>query len=173
MKTHFNLLATIVAFTFVAFTTLCAPCHAEDKPDPKAASYLEHYPAAAEGQSRFVIMLPHKDRGEDLTFKVELQVGKTIKTDGTNKYSLGGKIETRTVKGHGYSYYIVEKIGGVASTRMRPAPGTTRVDKFVSMTSEAIRYNSRLPVVIYVPKGAEVKYRIWTVAAKATIADEG
>lgn len=44
----------------------------------------------------------------------------------------------------------------------RPAPGTPRVDKFVSMTFETIRYSSRLPVAIYVPKGAEVKYRIWT-----------
>jgi len=172
MTKHFKLMTTIV-FTLAAFTTLNAACHAEDKPDPKAASYLEHYPEAAEGQSRFVIMLPHKDRGEELNSQVELQVGKTIETDGTNKYSLGGKIDTKTVKGHGYSYYMVEKIGGVASTRMRPAPGTPRVEKFVNMTSAKIRYNSRLPIVVYVPKGTEVKYRIWTVAGKTKNAEAG
>ena len=25
-----------------------------------------------------------------------------------------------------------------------------------------IRYNSRLPVVVYVPEGVEVRYRFWT-----------
>jgi ecotin len=25
-----------------------------------------------------------------------------------------------------------------------------------------VRYNSRLPIVVYVPTGTEVRYRVWT-----------
>ena len=34
--------------------------------------------------------------------------------------------------------------------------------KFVQGPSQLIRYNSRIPIVVYVPKGAEVRYRIWS-----------
>ena len=29
-----------------------------------------------------------------------------------------------------------------------------------------LRYNSRLPVVVYVPQGFDVRYRIWTAGAQ-------
>ncbi len=36
------------------------------------------------------------------------------------------------------------------------------VDHFVSLGSETIvRYNSRVPLVVYVPAGVEVRYRFW------------
>jgi len=28
------------------------------------------------------------------------------------------------------------------------------------------RYNSRLPIVVYVPQGVDVKYRVWQADAK-------
>jgi len=34
------------------------------------------------------------------------------------------------------------------------------------------RYNSRLPIVVYVPKGTEVKYRIWQAQDAVTTATE-
>ncbi|RQW83332.1 MAG: proteinase inhibitor I4 serpin, partial [Methylococcus sp.] len=35
--------------------------------------------------------------------------------------------------------------------------------RFVTLGGEPylIRYNSKLPVVVYVPKGNEVRYRVW------------
>ena len=35
------------------------------------------------------------------------------------------------------------------------------VDKFVSAQPQLVRYNSRLPLVVYAPEGYEVRYRIW------------
>jgi ecotin len=36
-----------------------------------------------------------------------------------------------------------------------------------------IRYNSRLPVVVYVPAGVEVRYRIWTAGAEVKAIEKG
>ena len=60
----------------------------------------------------------------------------------------------------------------MAGTLMAPLPGTPQVEKFVTLGGEPylVRYNSRLPLVIYVPEGVEVRYRIWRAdpASKAT-----
>ena len=50
---------------------------------------------------------------------------------------------------------------------MAPPEGSPQVKKFVTAAPIKIRYNSRLPVVIYVPEGYEVRYRIWE-ASKTT-----
>jgi ecotin len=36
-----------------------------------------------------------------------------------------------------------------------------------------IRYNSRLPVVVYVPEGVEVRYRIWRADPEAKVVPQG
>ena len=69
--------------------------------------YLKAFPQAGDGMTRFVIMLPHKERGEDQNFKVEIYVGKEMETDGVNTYRLGGKIEAKPLKGWGFTYYEV------------------------------------------------------------------
>jgi ecotin len=47
-------------------------------------------------------------------------------------------------------------------------PNAPKVDRFITLGGEPylIRYNSRMPVVVYVPEGVEVRYRIWTTAAE-------
>ena len=50
---------------------------------------LKAFPEAKEGMERFVIVLPHKERGEEDAFKVELIPGKTMPTDGVNLMRLG------------------------------------------------------------------------------------
>ena len=88
---------------------------------------LKPFPVAGEGQERYVIVLPHKERGEEGSFKVELVVGKLMMTDGVNRVSLGGSIEAKPLKGWGYTYYQVDKIGPEISTRMAPPPGAKPV----------------------------------------------
>jgi len=129
--------------------------------------YLKAFAKAPEGMTRFVIELPHKERGEENAFKVELIVGKVMLTDGVNRMRLGGTIEAKPLKGWGFTYYEVKKLGPAASTLIAPRPGQPKVKKFVSGPSRLIRYNSRIPVVVYVPKGAELRYRIWTTTPDA------
>lgn len=123
--------------------------------------YLHAFPAAEEGMVRYVIRLPHKERGEEDAFRIELLVGKEMMTDGVNRVRLGGEIKAMPLKGWGFTYYEVKKLGPGASTLIGVPPGTPKVKKFVNGPSLQIRYNSRVPIVVYVPKDAEVKFRIW------------
>jgi ecotin len=63
----------------------------------------------------------------------------------------------------------------MAGTLMGVDPKTPKVSRFIPLGGEPylIRYNSRLPVVIYVPKDAEVQYRIWRGAPEALKARQG
>ncbi|MCK5529592.1 MAG: ecotin family protein [Kiritimatiellae bacterium] len=135
-------------------------------------SQLKAYPPAKEGMSRFVIVLPHKERGEDKNFMVELTVGKEMLTDGVNQVRLGGKIERKVIKGWGYSYYEVTGSLAAMSTLMATPEGAAKVKKFVAGAPLQINYNSRLPVVVYVPEGYEVRYRIWSAPEKMESAEQ-
>jgi ecotin len=110
---------------------------------------------------RFVIELPDKSRSEEGRFKVELIPGRTMLTDGVNLVRLGATIEPRSLQGWGYTFYEVTGTGPAMSTMMAPPEGAPKTERFISGKPLLIRYNSRLPVVIYAPKGYEIRYRIW------------
>jgi len=54
-------------------------------------------------------------------------------------------------------------------------PNAPKVDRFVRLGGEPyfIRYNSRLPIVVYVPEGVEVRYRIWEAGAEVNVMENG
>lgn len=137
------------------------------------ADNMKAFPPAEEGMTRHVINLPELD--DESLAKVQLIVGKKVMVDTVNRHFLMGKIEARNITGWGFTRYVVPEIGPLAGTRMAPRPGTPKEERFVPLGGEPylIRYNSRLPVVVYVPKGAEVQYRIWKADAQATPAGEG
>lgn len=137
------------------------------------ADNMKAFPPAEEGMTRFVINLPQQD--DEANFKVELNIGKTVKTDGVNHYFFGGKLETETIAGWGFDRYILRKIGPMAGTLIGVDPDAPLVERFVPVGGDAqlLRYNSRLPLVVYVPKGVEVRYRFWRADAKVTPAKEG
>ena len=134
---------------------------------------LKAFPAAKEGMERFVIVLPHKERGEEDAYKVELVAGKDMLTDGVNLVSLASAIEPRNLQGWGYTYYEVTGSSETLSTLMAPPPGAPQVKKFVTTAPMLIAYNSRLPVVVYAPKGFEVHYRIFKAPKRARKAIKG
>ncbi len=122
---------------------------------------------------RFVIVLPHKERGEEDAFTIELIAGKTMLTDGVNRMRLACTLEPRPLKGWGYTFYEVSGSDAVMSTLMAPPEGAPRVKAFVPGPSLKIRYNSRLPIVIYAPKDYELQYRIWKAPSTFNKADKG
>lgn len=150
-----------------------------DGPEPKerlepqwkveARKQLKAYPEAKEGMVRYVLFLEPK--ADESLYQVELIVGKVIETDGVNSYGFGGQIQEQTVKGWGYPMYAVEKdaLDNPFSTLIGVPPGQPKVKKFVRLSGTTlVRYNNKLPVVVYVPAGGEVRYRIWEAPAQAT-----
>ena len=63
----------------------------------------------------------------------------------------------------------------MGGTLMAVDPNAPKVSRFVTLAGEPylIRYNSRLPVVVYVPEGVEVRYRIWRAEPEMKPMKEG
>ncbi len=70
-----------------------------------------------------------------------------------------GEMKTQDLQGWGYNYYEVESKGETAGTLMG-CLDKKQTKKFVTLKPEIVRYNSKLPLVFYVPKDIEVRYRI-------------
>ena len=121
---------------------------------------MKPYPAPQEGFERMVVRLPAADNEADRL--VEIVVGKTLSVD-CNRVWFGGNLEERVAQGWGYPYFVLERVGGPASTMMACPPGEERTEAFVQVRGDGFlqRYNSKLPMVVYVPEGFEVRYRIW------------
>lgn len=141
-----------LVFLLITTTTLS---FAQDKQN------LKIYPAPQEGFQRAVITLSPKKNEED--YKIEIIAGKTVKVD-CNIHNLMGKFEEKDLKGWGYTYFEYNS-GGKTTSTMRGCPDKVLKDKFVFNT-QLTRYNSKLPIVVYVPKGFQVKYKIWTRSQK-------
>lgn len=139
----------------------------------RAADNMKAFPPAEEGMVRYVLQLP--EQTNESAFRVELIVGKTVRIDKENRYFFGGKIEAQTIAGWGYTRYTVSRLGPMAGTLMAVDPDAPKVDRFVTLSGEPylIHYNSRLPVVVYVPEGAEVRYRIWSTGTEMKTMEKG
>jgi ecotin len=139
----------------------------------EAEDNLAAFPPAEPGMVRYVLQLP--ERTDESLFQLELIVGRTVETDAVNRYFLLGQIETKNIDGWGYTRYVVDKAGPMAGTLMAVDPDAEKVSRFISLGGPPylIGYNSRLPVVVYVPEGAEVRYRIWSTAAEAQAMTRG
>lgn len=149
--------ALIVPLAFPAFATQAG----SDVPASavKGKDRLAPYPKADPGYQRIVIHLPPNENEADQ--RVELMIGKTLEVD-CNRQWFAGDLKEKQVTGWGYSYYVLEKMAGPASTMMA-CPGRRRHEAFVQLRGDGylVRYNSKLPLVVYAPDGFEVRYRVW------------
>lgn len=127
-------------------------------PSHKPLKDIAPFPEPTENQARYAIFLEPKDNEED--YKVEVISGKTLEVD-CNRVMLGGTAKEVTLQGWGYDYFVIEQIGKPATTMMA-CPNQQKELKFITMTSTMVRYNSKLPIVIYAPSDVDVKYRVWS-----------
>ena len=143
---------TVVSIALAALVSISGAYAADD---------MTAFPPAEEGMTRHVIRLPKQQ--DESAFRVELIIGKTVKTDASNSYFFGGTLETETIPGWGFDRYILRKLGPMAGTLMAVDPDAPQVERFISIGDETrlLRYNSRVPLVVYVPAGVEVRHRLW------------
>ncbi len=127
----------------------------------QAVDNMKAFPPTEKCMVRYVLNL--EPQADESAFKVELLVGKVVYIDSNNRYHFGGQIEREVIQGWGYPLYKLQKLGPMAGTLMAVDPNAPKIDRFITITSppELIRYNSRLPIVVYLPVGVEVRYRIW------------
>lgn len=126
---------------------------------------LNPWPAAGPGETRYVIRLPALD--DESAHGVEIFIGRELEID-CNRHWFGGKFERQVVSGWGYPMYRLTDVAGPASTMMA-CPEEEKQTTFVAVNLEdsSLRYNSKLPIVVYVPEGFVVRYRIWSAHGEA------
>ena len=125
---------------------------------------LKPYMEPKEGQERHVIRLEALKGEQERERKVEIIISKIEKLDAANRYFCGGEIAQKTVKGWGYPYFELSKVGPLAGTLIGVPPGAPKVDRKIRVNGglDLVRYNSKLPIVVYTPKGFDVEIRIWS-----------
>ncbi|MDW5416945.1 serine protease inhibitor ecotin [Iodobacter sp. CM08] len=135
-------------------------------PDP-----MQAFPAPEAGFVRKVIQLP-KVKNPEL-YRVQLLPGKMMEVD-CNTRNLGGQLKKETAQGWGYDYWVLPQIQPGISTLMACNPNAPKKQAFVSVYSEELhRYNYKLPMVVYLPEGLELRYRIWSAKDKTQTAENG
>lgn len=139
----------------------------------EAERNLKAFPPAEAGMTRHVLMLPPHDDEDSL--RVELQIGKVVSTDPLNRFFFGGSLEAVNIEGWGFTRYVLAELGPMGGTLIGVDPDTPNVERFITLGGETqlLRYNSRLPLVVYVPEGVEVRHRIWRADAEANPVPEG
>lgn len=125
----------------------------------QASSSFAPFPEPSVVQARYVIQLPSDAHEQHL--QVEIQIGKMLDID-CNHYAFGGELSERHLPGWGYDYFVFSDIHPLMSTEKAcPSNHTRKAFVQAADANRLLRYNSRLPIVIYVPKDMEVRYTLW------------
>ena len=134
-----------------------------------ASDVMKPFPPAEEGYKRMVIHL--QPLADEENNKLEIIIGKTLKVD-CNHHWFGGQLTEKIAEGWGFPYFMLKSVKGPASTLMACPPEQKEQEAFVQVRSDAglLRYNSKLPVVVYVPNDFDVHYRIWTAKEETGVA---
>ena len=147
---------TMFAASLLAVACMSTSAAAAEQPLEKIAPF----PKAEQGMKRQVIQLPQQQ--DESALKVELMIGQTLEVD-CNRHRLGGQLESKTLEGWGYDYYVFDKVTSPVSSMMACPDGKKEKQFVMAGLGDAgmLRYNSKLPIVVYTPANIDVKYRIW------------
>lgn len=148
---------------FISILAVASILHSIDisaqtaKVTEEAINNLKPFPEKIGDMERQVIFL--EQRADESLFMIEIIAG-IYKEADCNRHTLAGQFKENVLEGWGYNYYVFETNGQIASTRMMCHEPETI--KFIAGQGEILRYNSRMPLVVYLPKDIMLKYRVWS-----------
>ena len=123
---------------------------------------LQPFPGPDAGMERVVIRVPAGPDPDDR--KVEVLIGKTIAVD-CNRHAFGTTVTRQVAQGWRFPYYVIGPLTGPMSTQMACPPGFANRPAFVRAHADELawlRYSPRPPIVLFVPAGTELRYRLWS-----------
>ena len=163
-------LGVAVGVTLLSTSALFANEPLPDTPEAAPTTLLDAFPAPTANYERHVIHLPIGNYENNL--KIELLAGKIEETD-CNATHYSGLFEEKTLEGWGYNYYELSDLSGPVSTRMA-CSDEQKTLQFVPVHSNGslLQYNSRLPVVVYLPTGLTLRWRTWVATPYNTASIE-
>ena len=121
-----------------------------------------------------LILEPREDEGQ---YRVELFIGRTMRTDGINTPSFEDRngnrprVHSKHVPGLAYRYYFLEP-GAMDIVMVTEIGGPLDwKDRFVTLNDWGgepllLPYDSKMPIVVYLPINAEVRYKVWRAEGK-------
>jgi ecotin len=133
---------------------------------------LSGYPAPKQGLKRWVIqpsgLLPKSDdamiSAHPLDWRIQLIVGKEVEVDCNVKRLSGPSLSMqRLPKASGKALFEVSGPVLVLSTRMACTSEQAQGKSFLSLGKQPylIPYNASWPIVVDLPDGVELRWRVW------------
>lgn len=124
----------------------------------------EVFPSAQEGWEKIEVHLPAVKKGGE-EYMVEFTIGFEMMTDTCNPYSLIGSWSEMELKESGRVYYIASTKGQVVKA-MSDCTDNKEVNEFVGLKSKLILHEREQPLVVYIPEGYQLRYRLWNTNKK-------
>lgn len=159
----------------VASSALLPVAQAANQPVPVTVTSptvtMKPFPQPHAGDARLVIRLPK--RTDERSLLVRVTPGK-FNTVDCNIQSYSGQLETKTAQGWGYNFYVFRTNGNAMSTMMACPPSSSSRIAFVPAVSaqQTLPYNSRMPLVYYVPKEFSIQYEVFVPQQRGTARPE-
>lgn len=124
---------------------------------PKSQTDIAMFPKASRGMKQIVIRPPR--RADEAQLRIEFYAGQ-LRTIDCNQVSIPAGLTRHEVQGWGYPYWDMPTPPPAITTLMGCPAGSER-QAFVHGTPSFVDYRSALPIIVYVPGGYGVRYRIW------------
>jgi ecotin len=123
----------------------------------KPATDIAMFPKAAKGMRQVVIRLPR--RADEAQMRIEFYAGQT-RTIDCNLVTIPAGLTRHEVQGWAYPYWEM-KVPPPAITTLMGCPPKSERQAFVHGLPEFVDYRSALPIIVYLPAGFNVRYKLW------------
>ncbi len=142
---------------------LTQPCYAALDSDWDSRTFS--FPNISKNISR-AILDSRECTDKRLDYKIEFTIGKEITKKKGNNYQLVAKLKTKTLSDERYNYqYDYNEVSNIKlqSIKLNTTNNAEKINQYVESSSFLIKCNHNVsPVVIDVPIGYAIRYRIWS-----------